>query len=83
MLWSCWNAPEGELTHDETALRGREARWAEYVIANPSLALRPGENVLAIHALNATITNTDFSIDAEIFVPSAADLEGDQQCGER
>jgi len=61
-----FNVPEGELTHDSAAL----AALAEplpldsYPIPNPASVLRPGTNVLALHAFNASLSgSSDFVLD--------------------
>lgn len=58
----------GELAYNALA-QNHEAAWEEVPIPNPAAALRPGKNVLAIHALNQSLTSSDFSIDAALLVP--------------
>ena len=66
---------DGEIPFDGRARSG-EARWTEVFLPNPAGYLRPGTNVLAIHALNVRASSNDFSIDATLFVPGVQDFDG-------
>jgi hypothetical protein len=68
---------EGEILFDGAARSGREARWTEAFLAQPASFLVPGENIIAIHALNQRISSNDFSVDAELFVAGAEDFPRD------
>ncbi len=64
---------DGELYYDSTG-NSHEARWTEETIANPQAVLREGENVLAIHVLNAHVRSSDSSGDATLFIPAAGEV---------
>jgi len=65
------HAPDGELPYDATG-NNHEAEWEEVTIPNSGLFLIGGTNVLAIHALNVSLSNSsDFSIDAELLTGGA------------
>jgi hypothetical protein len=49
-----------------------ERAWEEVVINNASSILVGGTNIIAIHALNASLGSSDFSIDAELKTPDSA-----------
>ncbi|HEV8612020.1 MAG TPA: choice-of-anchor X domain-containing protein, partial [Gemmatimonadales bacterium] len=70
-----FNARDGEQAFNATAARPAEARWQEFLLPNPALYLREGENVVAVHAMNSPLTSNDFSIDLEVFSPGAEDGE--------
>ena len=59
----------GNKTYDGIADSSREASWQEFFIQNPGAFLQAGDNVLAIHALNRSISDGDFSIDAALVLP--------------
>ncbi len=63
----------GEKAYNDVG-RSNEARWEDFVLPGTRAILRPGVNVLAIHALNVALSSNDFSIDAELFVPSRGEL---------
>lgn len=50
-----------------------EAAWIETVIDDPASVFSLGANTIAIHALNATIGSSDFSIDFELVVPGSGE----------
>ena len=62
--------PAGELAHDALATN-HEAAWEEVPIPDPAGLLRPGRNVLAIHAFNQSLASSDFSIDAALLIPGS------------
>ena len=70
-------AAEGDLPFDDRATRATRPRWQELFLAGPRQYLRPGKNVLAIHALNVRANSNDFVIDATLFVPALADFTAD------
>ncbi len=61
-------APGGDLAHDAHGTN-HEAAWVVVDLPNPRNLLEPGENILAIHALNQADGSSDFSIDAVIVIP--------------
>jgi hypothetical protein len=63
----------GDKAYNDIARSG-EARWEEFEIANPAAFLRPGRNILAIHAFNASLSSNDFSIDAQLCIPARSEL---------
>ena len=56
-----WNSGATTNTSDSIAVTFRE-----FLIPNPAALLRPGENVLAIHALNYLLTSSDFLLQLEL-----------------
>jgi hypothetical protein len=69
--------PPGPLDWYATSLRlDRKASWYDVKIPGARQLLRPGRNVLAIHALNATIGSGDLSIDARLVAPARAAAGG-------
>ncbi len=65
---------DGEIPFDDFAGRSHEANdFEDYPIPNPQGVLNVGENVIAIHAFNASIRSSDFSVDARIFIPAAGE----------
>jgi hypothetical protein len=71
------NTRDAAPTFDARARTGREARWDHVDLRNPRSFLREGANLLAIQALNASLSSADFSIDAELFVPGSEDEDPD------
>jgi hypothetical protein len=65
----------GERSHDDTGIN-HEAAWEEILVNNASNVLVGGTNVIAIHALNASLRSSDFSIDAEIKTPDPGAATG-------
>lgn len=53
-----------------------EAAWVKAAIDNADRILVPGNNVLAVHALNGSLNSSDFSLDAELRAPAAGDEVG-------
>ncbi len=68
-------ARDGEVAFDGRARSSTEARWGDEFLPSPGGYLRHGENVVAVHALNSTVTSGDFSADIEIFIPGAQDFD--------
>lgn len=63
------SVPGGTLTHTSSAMN-READWENILIPDPASVFNEGtNNVLALHALNSSLGNNDFSIDAELTEP--------------
>ena len=58
-----------------------EAVWEEVIVNNASNVLVGGSNVVAVHALNATLGSSDFSIDVELKTPDAATATGNPTPG--
>ncbi len=67
----------GDKEYDDTGTN-HEAEWEYVELSNPAAFLTQGENIICVHALNASITSSDFSIDAQLYIPSAQDLGGDE-----
>lgn len=64
-----FNVPGGELGPDSTAngTFSEPLPVEDYAVARPSSVLRPGENVLAIHAFNASLSSSsDFVLSARL-----------------
>ena len=61
---------DGEKAFDGLA-RSHEAAWIEATLNNAAQFLVPGENTIAVHALNASLGGDDFSIDVELRTPPA------------
>ncbi|MBN1422437.1 MAG: lamin tail domain-containing protein [Planctomycetes bacterium] len=68
------NMDEGDIPFDGTASASSLERWEDFPLPSPSGYLVPGENIIAIHGFNRTISSSDFSIDVDLFVPGADDL---------
>lgn len=56
-----WNSSATTNVPDTSAIQ-----FVEFILPNPQVLLRPGENVLAIQGLNAGINSTDFLIQTEL-----------------
>ena len=69
------NVPEGTLRYNSFA-NNHEAAWEEVDIPSPGSILKEGENIIAIHALNATLNSSDFSIDVELRTPDNGAISG-------
>ena len=69
------SVPGGTLRFNSFA-NNHEAAWEEVVIPNPDEILNVGKNIIAIHALNATLGSSDFSIDAELRTPDGGEISG-------
>ena len=58
------------VTDEEKSFDGRgenhEAEWEEFIIGGANNYLVGGTNVIAVHALNASSTSSDFSIDVSL-----------------
>ncbi|MBN1443170.1 MAG: lamin tail domain-containing protein, partial [Planctomycetes bacterium] len=65
-----FHVPDGELAHDAVG-SNHEASWEE-VDVSASL-LEEGENLLAVHAFNQSLTSSDVSIDVALLVPGSGD----------
>ena len=65
----------GEKNYDDFGTN-HEAAWEEVVVNNASNVLVGGSNIVAIHALNADLNSSDFSIDAELKTPDPSTATG-------
>lgn len=65
----------GDQAFNGTGLN-HEAAWEDILVNNASNVLVGGTNVIAVHALNATLGSSDFSIDAEIKTPGPGTATG-------
>jgi hypothetical protein len=63
----------GDLPFDGVGRNG-EAVPTTIVLPSPGDYLRPGRNLLAIHAFNVRLSSNDFSLDAELFEPGERDF---------
>ncbi|MHC4742674.1 MAG: M66 family metalloprotease, partial [Planctomycetota bacterium] len=66
----------GDKTYQDTADNHEASAWEQYEVTDPSKFPVPGTNVLAVHALNQSISSSDFTIDIELianFVPTGTD----------
>jgi len=67
--------PGEHVPFDGGARRGRESgEYEEFIIADPSSVLVPGRNVLAVHALNVSVSSNDFKIDLDLVDPFGPDV---------
>ncbi len=65
------NMPTGPLTVANTAnANGDENNWVEAEILGTAGLLQGGENVIAIHAFNATLGSNDFGLNIELIQPA-------------
>jgi len=71
---------DGDKNYNDTGTN-HEAAWEEILVNNASNVLIGGTNIIAIHALNATLGSSDFSIDAEIKTPDPATATGNPTPG--
>ena len=69
------SVPSGVLRHTSLA-NDHEAKWEEILIQNTEGIINSGENIIAVHALNATRGSSDFSIDAELRTPLPGKASG-------
>ena len=63
-----WNSAASSLHDDSEAVN-----FESIEIANVGTILRPGDNLLAIHAMNQSLTSSDFLISVELAVEEADD----------
>lgn len=64
------HAPAGDLGFDATGLDHEAgASFEEVLVPDAAAWLVPGENILAIHALNVSAGSSDFTLDAELRTP--------------
>ena len=54
---------------DLTGVEHHEAAWDVWSIPNPSVYLRTGLNVIAVHAINVSDGSSDFVFDCELLDP--------------
>lgn len=59
------NVSGGQKAYNDTG-QNHEAAWEEFVISGANTYLVGGTNVIAVHALNATLGSSDFSIDVTL-----------------
>ena len=60
----------GEMRHDSTSgVADHEREWELIDLPDPGSFLKKGDNVIAIHVINATLGSSDLSIDAVLLVP--------------
>ena len=59
------HVPSGDLAFDDAA-QNHEAAWEEFILTGANTYLVGGTNVIAVHALNGTLTSSDFSIDVSL-----------------
>ncbi|MGH9361150.1 MAG: CotH kinase family protein, partial [Thermoanaerobaculia bacterium] len=71
----------GEKPFNATALVHEAARWEELTLPRATDYLREGENLLAVHAINQSIANDDFSFDLELVVPARGELPAEPTPG--
>ena len=68
------------VTDEEKSFDGRgenhEAEWEEFIIGGANTYLVGGTNVIAVHALNASSTSSDFSIDVSLEATNEASTGG-------
>ena len=61
---------DGEMRHDSTSgVADHEREWELIDLPDPGSFLKKGDNVIAIHVINATLGSSDLSIDAVLLVP--------------
>jgi len=78
-----YHVEDTELTFDDLAFNHDTSGYEERILLGASQYLNEGENTIAIHALNSSITSSDFSIDAELIIPAAGEGGGVPSPGER
>ncbi len=65
----------GEIPYDGFG-NNHEAVWEEITLPNAGNLINGGTNVIAVHALNTSLSSSDFSIDVELRTPEAGALSG-------
>jgi len=61
---------DGTMAHDSTSgVADHEREWELIDLPDPGSLLKKGNNVIAIHVINATLGSSDLSIDAVLLVP--------------
>ena len=66
-----FHVSEEEKFYDSlTGSNDHEAQWERLELSDPAEFLKVGDNILTIHALNARLNSSDFSIDAQLFSPA-------------
>lgn len=61
---------DGAMAHDSTSgVADHEREWELIDLPDPGSLLKKGNNVIAIHVINATLGSSDLSIDAVLLVP--------------
>ena len=61
---------DGAMAHDSTSgVADHEWEWELIDLPDPGSFLKKGDNVIAIHVINATLGSSDLSIDAVLVVP--------------
>lgn len=70
-----FNASAGTLAYNAIASATTEPAWQTFILTDTSM-FKPGENLLAIHALNGAIGSSDLTIDAELRTPDPSAIKG-------
>lgn len=74
----------GEMRHDSTTgVADHEREWELIDLPDPGSFLKKGDNVIAIHVINATLGSSDLSIDAVLLVPPKTSATGSPTPGSR
>jgi len=67
----------GDKAYNDASGGNHEAVWEHFILSGPYGYLREGTNVIAIHALNQSLSNSsDFSIDAKLYYSTGDDGSG-------
>jgi hypothetical protein len=67
----------GDKAHDDSSGGNHESVWEHFILPEPYHYLREGTNVIAIHALNQSLSNSsDFSIDVKLYYNTGDDGGG-------
>ncbi len=69
-----FHVSDGDKSFDDVASSHEARDFEEIALAGPATLLRPGENVIAVHAMNSSIRSSDFSIDVSLFMPADDEL---------
>ena len=74
----------GAMQHDSTSgVADHEREWELIDLPDPGSFLEKGDNVIAIHVINATLGSSDLSIDAVLLVPPRPPAAASPTPGER
>lgn len=63
-----FSVPPGPLSYDSLAYSHKANTWEYFTVSDASSVVQEGNNVLAIHMLNARLENPDVTLDASLFL---------------
>jgi len=63
-----FHVSEGDKDYNDMA-SNHEAAWEEMSIRDPRSYLQVGENIIAVHVMNSSLSSSDLSIDVSLLIP--------------